>query len=388
MCPGMICTMKRMILAVLLSVALLLDVCFAATKVDLGSYLSVSYSGTNGKGIAHVDFDFAGFEYDIMSGWKEGDNLQNLTDLTAVEMTILPKPACVENLSNGDIFTVQVSFDNQLAKAKGYVFSDLQKSFTVEGLADAMEIDPFTEEIFGEGKMVSVFAEGVDPFLSLNLWNNADFNDPVYHIQYHADKDFNFRNNEPITITAQLDKPYTQQGYVLSRTETTLSFDGMDRYVSTPEDLPEEVLRRIADRAYQECVNGCNANVFDGENSYTPWAVEFTDIRTGENALLVVNNNIEMEYSFLLVPVYKTITTDEWYDMETGMNTTMCWENVVGYYKFTDLIVHGDGSVSFNEDYVEMNGSYTSADAANALYLDWYRANYTFTEIPLPCAES
>ena len=84
--------------------------------------------------------------------------------------------------------------------------------------------------------------------------------------------------------------------------------------------------------------------------------------------------------------MYKTISTDEWYDMNAGVNTTMVWEDVVGYYKFTDLIAHGDGSVSFNEDYVEMNGNFASADAANALYLDQFRAYYTFTEIPLPQA--
>jgi hypothetical protein len=59
---------------------------------------------------------------------------------------------------------------------------------------------------------------------------------------------------------------------------------------------------------------------------------------------------------------------------------------VVGYYKFTDLIVHGDGTITYNEDYVEMNGNFASAEAADMIYLDQFRTNYTFTEILLPHA--
>ena len=91
-----------------------------------------------------------------------------------------------------------------------------------------------------------------------------------------------------------------------------------------------------------------------------------------------------MAYSFLLVPVYKTITTNEWYDMAANENITKTWENVIGYYKFTDVIVHSDGSVTFNESYVELNGNYTDASVADMLYLNQFRSNYCFIEIPMP----
>lgn len=378
----------QMLIAALLIAALLCPgACFAAKKVDLAPYLSVIYTGTNGQGVARADFDFAGFEYDIMSAWKDGDQMQMLADLTAVEMTILPEPVQVENLSNGDSFTLQISYDEKLAAEKGYAFADLEKTFTVQGLTDAIMIDPFAPEIFGEDKTVNVFAEGVDPFLVLNLWNNADFEDPLWNIQYHATPDFNFRGDEEITITAELDEVRAKQGYALSRTETILSFAGMPRYVSCAEDLNEDVLRRIVNRVYQECISGSNANIMDVSESWSPWAVEFSDIRVGDTALLAVNNNIETEYSFLLVPVYKTITTNEWYDMDAGVNTTRTWENVIGWYKFTDLIVQADGTLSFNEDYVEMNGNFASEEAADALYMDYFRSNYTFTEISMPQQE-
>lgn len=374
---------KLLTLLVLVLMCLTLTAC-GATKVEMAPYLSVSYTGYNGNGTARVDFDFAGFEYGIMSEWKDGDKLEKLGDLTAVEMTITFDPSTAENLSNGDTFTVKISVNEELAKEKGYAFTGMEKTFTVEGLTEPIEIDPFSEEIFGVDKTVTTTVEGIDPFLTLTLRNNADRNDPIGHITYQASKDWNFKNNEDITITASMDKTYADQGYLLTRTEITISFDGIERYVSSASDLTSTVLQSISDRAYQECVNGGNVNIYDGSNNMTPWGASFENIHVGDTALLAVNNAIDMEYSFLLVPVYKTITTDEWYDMAAGVNTTKTWENVVGYYKFTDLVIQSDGTVTYNESYVDMNGNFTSADVADALYLNYFRSNYSFIEIPMP----
>ena len=143
------------------------------------------------------------------------------------------------------------------------------------------------------------------------------------------------------------------------------------------------MLQRISDRAYQECANGGNVDIFDGTNNMTPWGANIENIHVGETALLAVNNSIEEPYSFLLVPVYKTISTNEWYDMAANANVSKTWENVIGYYKFTDVNVHPDGSVTYNESYVELNGNYTDTNAADTLYLNQLRSNYTFIEVPM-----
>ena len=116
----------------------------------------------------------------------------------------------------------------------------------------------------------------------------------------------------------------------------------------------------------------------------TPWGASIENIHVSDTALLAVNNQTDMDYSFLLVPVYKTITTNEWYDMAANENVTKTWENVIGYYKFTDVTVHPDGFVTYNEAYVELNGNYTDTNAADTIYLNQLRSTYTFTEVPMP----
>ena len=93
-----------MILAVVL-LCLSLTAC-GSTKAELSPYLSVSYTGYNGNGTAHVDFDFADFEYSIMSQWQDQDKLEKLGELTAVEMTITYSADVSQGLRNGDTVTV------------------------------------------------------------------------------------------------------------------------------------------------------------------------------------------------------------------------------------------------------------------------------------------
>ena len=272
----------------------------------------------------------------------------------------------------------------KLAKENGYTFTGLEKKFTVEGLTEAIEIDPFAEDIFGSGKLVDVTLEGTDPFVCLYIRNTAALGEPVRGITYKADNDWNLKNGDTVTVTATLDKKFEQQGYVLSRTERTITVEGFERYASAAADMTSTVLQSISDRAYQECVAGNVANIYEGNDSTTPWGARFDNIHVGDTALLAVNNQIDMEYSFLLVPVYKTITTDEWYDMDAGVNTTKTWENVFGYYKFTDLLVHADGTVSYNESYVEMNGNFADASTAQEIYLNQFGSNYSFIEVSMP----
>lgn len=106
--------------------------------------------------------------------------------------------------------TVKITLDEEKAKEYGYSFTGLEKKFTVEGLTEPIEIDPFAEDVCGSGKIVDATLEGIDPFVCLYLRNNAELSDPIRHITYKADKDWNLKNGEVITITATMDEKFQQ----------------------------------------------------------------------------------------------------------------------------------------------------------------------------------
>ena len=103
-----------------------------STKVELAPYLSVSYTGYNGNGTPHIDFDFADFEYGIMSEWKGKDQLEKLGELTLVEMTITYAADVSKGLRNGDTITVKINFDE--AKAKDWIAKGVQPTETVKNI--------------------------------------------------------------------------------------------------------------------------------------------------------------------------------------------------------------------------------------------------------------
>ena len=55
-------TVKLLLILTVILMCLSLTACGKSTKAELAPYLSVSYTGYNGNGTAHVDFDFADFE--------------------------------------------------------------------------------------------------------------------------------------------------------------------------------------------------------------------------------------------------------------------------------------------------------------------------------------
>ena len=234
------------VLFVILSILLLclsLTACGGiAGKTDLAPYLSVRYSGYNGNGTAHVDFDFADFEYSIMSGWKGGNNLEKLAELTAVEMTITYKADVSEGLRNGDKITVKIDLDKELARKYGYSFTGLEKKFTVEGLDEAVMIDPFDAE------HLSVSVQGVSPFAYMEILYIGSRTEPQAHITYKADKQYNLKNGDTVTITATMNEKYTKKGYMLTRSEMVVKVEGLQSYITDVAALSRQDVAGLRDK--------------------------------------------------------------------------------------------------------------------------------------------
>ena len=240
--------MKKYIVLMAIATAILLSLmltgCATKTEVDLAPYIGVRYQGNNGTATAVFDFDYAEFEYAVMSQWdRSDDNFDNLADLTALELTMNCQPASLENLSNDDVIQVTVSYDEALAKELGYVFKDVHKTFTVEGLREAILVDPFDPNSF------CVEVTGFSPKLSVTVRNTAEAEDPLRRVQYTLDKEWDLRNGDTVTITAGFMPGYNMDAYALSRREMTVTIEGMDCYLTDPAALKPEDVQAIREKA-------------------------------------------------------------------------------------------------------------------------------------------
>ena len=356
------------------------------TSVKLEPYISVNFTGTDGNGTATFDFDYASFEYEIMSQWKDDEkNGEKLAELTAVELTLNFEQPAAEGLSNGDSVTATMVYDEDKAKEAGYSFTDVSKTFKVEGLIEPIEIDPFDESVFGEGKTVSYTLEGISPQISFSLSNGAGYDDPLYNVRYHADAEYSaLKNGDAITVTAELINHADQQGYVLTRTETTIPVEGFDAYVTSADQLTEEMLKELGDRALQERQNISYIKIYDGTSASRSMTELPENIHLGDTALLEVGKEGLWFYypPVILIPVYETMVSPDYYDEATGTNIEKRWENIVSYFTFTEPVLHADNTFSY-ADYVDFHGAYPDAATADDLFLNDYQDFYDLIEVPL-----
>lgn len=233
-----ICTITLLLLSVMLTG------CSSNTEVALEPYISVRYQGNNGTATAVFDFDYADFEYAVMSQWDEKEqNLENLADLTKLELTMNCQPAKLEGLRNGDEIHVSIAYDKALAKELGYSFHDTEKTFTVTGLQEAIPVDPFDPAYF------TVEITGFDPKLSIEVGNTADHDNPLRRVRYDLDKDYNLRNGDTVTITAEFAPGYKMDAYALTRTEATVTIENQDCFITDVATLAPEDIATIREKA-------------------------------------------------------------------------------------------------------------------------------------------
>ena len=316
-------------------------------KTDLAPYLSVRYSGYNGNGTAHVDFDFADFEYSIMSGWKGGNNLEKLSELTAVEMTIAYKADVSEGLRNGDKITVKINLDEELARKYGYRFTGLEKKFTVEGLDEAVMIDPFDEE------HLQISVNGVSPFVDMEILYIGSRTEPHAHITYKADKQYNLKNGDTVTITATMSEKYTKKGYALTRSEMVVKVEGMQSYITDVSALSADDVSAIRQKAFEyyeiQKVEGLNISAADGrEYNMAPKDVgSYGELRFADYGYALVENGWGTN-AMLLIP-FKVDVQDGsfyWWSGDYYSEPLMKnFEKMSGYFIISQLMLDENGQL-------------------------------------------
>ena len=109
--------------------------------VDIFDYVTVEFDGTNGQGKANVVIDYDNLELEMVGGRDKLEALDSVEDLGTLNKYI---NVCASlsfssdqytDLSNGDVVTVSVVYDEEAAKAADVVFgSELSHQYKVSGL--------------------------------------------------------------------------------------------------------------------------------------------------------------------------------------------------------------------------------------------------------------
>ena len=324
-------------------------------KVNINDYISVEYNGYETAGTAYVDFDETGFsEAVIKAQGKKLKNVKSLDDLDWSDLTDLMgssnwdlidsitfdvKPD--SDLSNGDVVTVTASWNEDYEKKAGVKILSKEQEFTVEGLEEVKEVDPFED--------IEVTFSGTPPYVYPDWTNNSE-DDYLRYLWFNFEDYDSLDVGDTVTLTVdESEENALANGYKFTQTSKEYIVSGVDSYVTSAADISADNL----DSMKNEATDVLDA-YFANNNSY------------------IGNSGFSYEGSYYLVAK----NSDSWGDTNvlylvfstTVTSAENAFEPTVVYFpvKYTNIMALSDGSQSFNT-YGDIEG-YTDLEYDDGWY--------------------
>jgi len=180
-----------------------------AEPIDPFENLEIIFSGISSKGTAK--FDSSGLD-GIVKSYVTFE-IDNPTD----------------SLSNGDVITVKASADNDALLNQGYVLTSDTKEYTVEGLKEAISVDPF------EGLVLEY--NGIAPNVSVSF-DTTGCDEYVRNNVNFSSSGYNLSNGEKFTVTASYSESKAEEnGIVMTADEKEYTVEGAPYYITDPEGI-------------------------------------------------------------------------------------------------------------------------------------------------------
>lgn len=195
----------------LMAAAMTLTAC-GGKSIDLTDYVSIgAVSGADGYG--HLEYSFDSYSvYQKIAGIDvkndkaiealfSEENLLKTEKIWAALEGVSVVADKSDNLSNGDKVTLTVSFDNPTNEKLDFELRGGKITYTVEGLADGLPFDPFSEDV------ISVAFTGAAGSGEAIVGLVSD--DAMYKgVTYSFANNYNLSNGDEVTLNAVFDQQY------------------------------------------------------------------------------------------------------------------------------------------------------------------------------------
>ena len=375
--------------ALLLAIIIVVIIILQPKKVDVSKYVSIEYSGYDGYATADVYLDEWGLYAEIMeaTGKRNFDysDLDDYTDLLGNGITVAAAMDTIEltldkeaNISNGDVITATITYDNEIANEVDIEFEGETVSITAGGLETVHEVDPF------DG--LNVTFTGISPYGYVEYeYTGTDSYVESYY--FSADQYNNLKNGDKVTIKYDTTDENTMwYGYVATVKEMTYEVTGLQEYVAAYGDINEDFITKLKgeteDTIYAYVANNYSNSYSLSNLEYAGYIFSYTkhpeDYPWYTNCIYVIykgdvakaDNSISRKVYF---PVcFRDLMVQEGtfsYDYKEGL-TGYCYVDGVGVWTdgyvnplscYMDLVAYYEEDYNFEcGDGFEEYASYTS----------------------------
>lgn len=360
--------MKKLITAV--TGTMLMAVLFTGCGVNSYSckdYYSVEVTGCNGKGEVHVKTNT-----DMKKQIISENTPDDATDFEEAAYEILLETMEVhcepnEELENGDVVDIHVSVDEETLASKGIKFTDTDFTYTVEGLEEPVEIDPF------EG--LSVTFTGISPKAEAEIEYTGDNEFVKEHVRFINDTYGKYAIGDTITVKASYtDSVAEENNVIITQDEKEYTVSDIDEYLSGETDFSE-----LDDLFYNEVQDilatsenfGVGAETvskgfFSDGNSFDEYTVKSFTITPYKAEFCYENNSYDSMNTYVVFyklnfEVEKT-SSSSYASLGDGRELGFVGESDDIYMciYLNDIVKKTDGSISYSEENLHNKGWTTS----------------------------
>lgn len=352
-------------LLMLLCIALSVLIPHKKDVILLTDYVSIdAVSGADGYG--HLEYSFDSYSvYQKIAGIdvkndKDVEALFSEESLLKTEKiwAVLEGVSVVadksDNLSNGDKVTLTVSFDNPTNEKLDFELRGGKITYTVEGLADGLPFDPFSEDV------ISVAFTGASGGGEAIVGLVSD--DAMYKgVTYSFANNYNLSNGDEITLTAVFDQQYfASLGYTVpEQCSKTYTVSGLKDFFRPSDGLSVSERTRFEELTMSSALSYAAEDILTKDMPVLDsefWSLYYFEPK------MPGTHFFDMVHGFSgycgIIGVAKVVFESSW---------TGTYEDVM-FVVYPDCMVGDDGHLTYNEDdFLVFDSSFSNETEA----MDW-----------------
>lgn len=288
-------------------------------KINLENLVVANFSRYNTVGRANISWDTKKFDAELAKAL--GKNKSVLKTDAAYSFCRQAASFSVENsegLSNGDEVVVKLEYNNDAVKNYKIQFTGSEVKFTVEGLKDLLEIDPFEE--------LSVSFSGISPKGTIDYQYTGDTT-YVNPQSFRFDKMQNLKNGDVVTVSLNYSEEDTvTSGYKFTETSKTYPVEGLDEYVDSYGKLTEDFLTH-AKQESEDVIAAYVAGKYDSKSVLSPVSYAGYIFNTVKDASTIEGD--DGLYNRLYLIYQGTVSHNEGAFLETTVYLPIRFRNIM-----------------------------------------------------------
>lgn len=336
-------------------------------------------SVTGADGYGHLEYSFDSYSvYQKLAGMdvkndKDVEALFSEENLLKAEkiMTVLGGVTVTadknDNLSNGDKVTLTVSFDNPTKEKLDFELRGGEIFYTVEGLAEGLPFDPFSEDIIsvaftgasGSGEAIIGLVSGDDMYKA---------------VTYSFSNNYNLSNGDEVVLTAVFDQQYfAALGYAVpDQCSKTYIVSGLKDFFRPSDGLSVSERTRFEDLTMSSVLDDIARDVLTKDMSVLDsefWSLYYFETKTPGTTFFDMIHGFGGHCG--IMGIAKVVFESSW---------TGTYEDVY-FVAFPDCMMGDDGHLTYDEENFIVFDSPVS-DETEAM--DWLADQFpelTFSEL-------